>query len=247
MNENDLFEGLTEEELALLLGDTQTDIDKATKNNILKRAEKKAAISKELEFPYKRIAYIAASLCVVLVAALIYVLFQGGNAPQTAETTPTTTESRPTNPLLLALKSDDEELIKSLLNYSDFIDTSVLDYAVSCAGKVSYGTVQLIASRVKETFGSTGLSPLLECAVLGDSEGELAELEKCSSLSMNLEETLAYFFSAAFCDDDVIERFVELGVSTMMRDPVGKTMLDIAEAYENQSIIEYAEENGLYT
>ena len=244
---DDFFGSLTDEELMLLLNETPTDVDDSIKRQIKSKALFKAGFKEKkiIHFPFRAVSVAAACLCVLLSVLLVYVLKSGSNSPSVQVST-TQSSALQQNPIIAALSKSDEGLVLSLLDYKQYVDTSVLNYAVMNSDKVSYRIIRDIATTLKETVGKTGLDPLVENALFGRSEKVIELLSEKEKLEMTPDEKLAFFFSAAFCDSSVLEKFIELGADIFMKTTLGRTILDVAETYENKSIIEYAEKNGLY-
>ena len=121
----------------------------------------------------------------------------------------------------------------------------MLNYAVNCTSFLSYTVIKEIAAAVKNVFGSTGLDPLLENTLIGNSEKALEELEKCDKMLMTPNEKLAFFFSVAFCDSDVVEAFCEKGADLSSTDAAGNSVLQIAEKYGNAENEKYARDQGI--
>ena len=102
-----------------------------------------------------------------------------------------------------------------------------------------------IAKSVEDVFGSTGLDPLLESTLIGNSKKALEELKKKDGMLMTPTEKLAFFFSVAFCDSDVVEAFKEKGADIFSTDAAGNNILQIAEKYGNTKNAKYAKEQGI--
>ncbi len=194
-----------------------------------------------------KIIPIAAALVMVIAGAVVAVN-EMVSPPKEPETTTeiTTTEKQHDslfdNPLMLAISSGNESLIETLLTNSILLSKEVLSFAVDCADVLSYTAIQEIAKAVDETFGSTGLDALLESTLLGDSKKALEELRERETMLMTPMEKLSFFFSAAFCDSEVISEFLEKGFDISLKDASGKSIFEIAEKYGNEENIKTVEE-----
>lgn len=192
-----------------------------------------------------KILPIAAALVIVIAGAVVAV--NDVRKPDYRQTTTAaTTADRQTslfeNPLMLAISSGNETLIEALINNSLLLTQEVLDYALDFANVISYTSLQEIAVAVDNALGSTGLDELLESTLLGDSKRALEELQKRDTMLMTPTEKLSFFFSAAFCDSDVIREFIEKGFDINLKDATGKTILEIGEKYGNEENVKLAEE-----
>lgn len=242
---------LDEEQLSLLLEDIDENEDMLLSERIKAKAipeltkEDNGPIVKEKTVPrIFKIIPIAAALVVVIAGAVV-----AANdivKPDTKQTTTavTTTEKKGLfdNPLMLAISSGNESLIEVLINNSLLLTQDVLEYALDFANVISYTSLQDIAKAVEESLGSTGLDELLESTLFGDSKRALQELEKRETMLMTPSEKLSFFFSAAFCDSDVIREFIEKGFDINLKDATGKTILEIGEKYGNEENVKTAEE-----
>lgn len=193
-----------------------------------------------------KIIPLAAALIVFVAGAVVAVsdLAAPSKQPETTTTEVTTTENRMSifdNPLMLAISSGNESLIEKLLTNSILLSEEVLTFAIDCADVLSYTVIQEIARAVEQNFGSTGLDALLESTLLGDSERALKELKERENMLMTPLEKLSFFFSAAFCDSEVINEFLSKGFDISLKDESGKDIFDIAEKYGNEENVKTAE------
>lgn len=192
-----------------------------------------------------KIIPIAAALIIFIAGAVVAVSEMVSPAKQPETTTQATTAERQglfDNPLMLAISSGNEKLIESLLKNTVLLTEDILDYAMDFAGVISYDSLQEIAKAVEKNVGSTGLDSLLESTLLGDSQQALEELKKRDKMLMTPAERLSFFFSAAFCDSEVINEFLEKGFDIGLKDASGKSIFEIAEKYGNEENVKKAEE-----
>ena len=119
-----------------------------------------------------------------------------------------------------------------------------MNYAMKFMNLLSYRSIRDIAKAVQEKFGSTGLDPLVENAVLGNSDEVVSLLSKRESLG-TLNDRIAYFFSAAFCSSDTLRLFHEKGMDVGTTDENGDTVYEIAEKYGNEENKNYARNMGV--
>lgn len=242
---------LDEEQLSLLLEDIDENEDMLLSERIKAKAipeltkEDSGPTVKEKTVPrIFKIIPIAAALVVVIAGAVVAA--SDIVKPDTKQTTTavTATEKKGLfdNPLMLAISLGNESLIEVLINNSLLLTQDVLEYALDFANVISYTSLQDIAKAVEESLGSTGLDELLESTLLGDSKRALQELEKRETMLMTPSEKLSFFFSAAFCDSDVIREFIEKGFDINLKDATGKTILEIGEKYGNEENVKTAEE-----
>ena len=149
-----------------------------------------------------------------------------------------------TNPLITAISKGDDKLIGSLLENSVFVNEDVLSYAMKYRNLLSYRSISNITKAVKEKFGMTGLDPLVENAVLGNSAEVVRLLQSKESLG-SLNDKIAYFFSAAFCSGDTLRLFNEKGIEIGTTDTNGDTVYEIAKKYGNTENQKYALNMGM--
>ncbi len=247
-----IFDELDVAELSEMLENIDEEQDMLLSKRIKNKAvpqltrEDKAPEVREKTVPrIFKIIPIAAALVIFIAGAVVAVsdLVSPDKQPET--TTQVTTTQRQgifDNPLMLAISSGNEMLIESLLKNTVLLTEDILDYALDFAGVISYESLQEIAKAVEKNVGTTGLDSLLESTLLGDSEQALKELEKRDRLLMTPAEKLSFFFSAAFCDSEVINGFLERGFDISLKDASGKSIFEIAEKYGNEENLENAEE-----
>lgn len=241
---------------ALTLEDTQELIEKVDVMENFEGEEKVAELAFKkvgIKMPSKkRTAFIrffaaAACLCIVSVGAFFGVKIFSKPAPEpvTTASTSNSLSLAGEKALMLAISNGDEGLIEKLLKSGVFVSREILDYAVDCTSFLSYSVIRDIAKSVEDIFGTTGLDPLLECTLTGNSKKTLEELQKREGILMTPTEKLAFFFSVAFCNSDVVETFKEKGADIFATDAAGNNILQIAEKYGNEQIVEYAKEQGI--
>lgn len=243
----ELFGSLSPQELGELLENVETAAPESELRKLRSLSFKKAGLKepgKGKVFYFKALA-LAACFCAVLLCAVVGV--RTLEKPEAVvQTEPAQTlSSGETNPLMLAISKGDENLIEKLLGSKVFVSSDVLNYAVNCTSFLSYTVIKEIAAAVKNVFGSTGLDPLLENTLIGNSEKALEELEKRDKMLMTPSEKLAFFFSVAFCDSDVVEAFCEKGADLSSTDAAGNSVLQIAEKYGNAENEKYARDQGI--
>ncbi len=196
-----------------------------------------------------KIIPVAAALIIFIAGAVVAVneIVSPPKEPERTTTEVTTTENRGSlfdNPLMLAISSGNESLIESLLTNTILLTEDVLSFAIDCADLLSYTVIQEIAKAVEERFGTTGLDSLLESTLLGDSERALKELKERENMLMTPLEKLSFFFSAAFCDSEVISEFIEKGFDISLKDSKGNNIFAIAEKYGNEENVKTAEDGN---
>lgn len=236
------FAELTAEDMSRLLEKYDTKTDNKTLAAVKDKAFEKAGLEKEksTSVRFMRIALSAAAVCLVVLAA-VFAVVNLKDKPQIAPTEITTASAPNTekNPLIAAISKGDDSLVASLLSDSGFVSEDVLNYAMKYRNQLSYRSIRDIVKAVKEKFGSTGLDPLVENAVLGNSDEVIALLNKRESLG-SLNDRIAYFFSAAFCSSDTLRLFNEKGIDGKTTDENGDCVYDIAKKYGNQDNQNYA-------
>lgn len=244
---------LDESQLSELLDEIETEEDmllserikRKTIPELVKEDEKPEVKSKTVPKIFKIIP-MAAALVIVVAGAVVAVNDIAKPKPQNV-TQETTTAQRQSsifeNPLMLAISSGNESLIETLISNTWLLTEDILEYALDFANVISYTSLQEIAKAVEENLGSTGLDELLESTLLGDSKRALQELEKRETMLMTPTEKLSFFFSAAFCDSEVIKEFIEKGFDIDLKDAAGKTILEIGEKYGNEENVKTAEES----
>ncbi len=238
------FAELNAEDMSELVEKYDAKLDPKQLEAIKEKALQKAGLEKKKSFsarPFKRIAIAAAAVFVVVLAALI-TLSAFRNKPQTAPSVtyaPSASQGIDTNPLITAISKGDDKLIGSLLENSVFVNEDVLNYAMQYRNLLSYRSISGIAKAVKDKFGTTGLDPLVENAVLGNSDEVVKLLNSRGSLG-SLNDRIAYFFSAAFCSSDTLKLFHEKGMDVKTTDTNGDTVYEIAQKYGNTENQDYA-------
>lgn len=247
-----IFDELDVTELSELLENIDEEQDMLLSQRIknkslsqLTKEDKAPEVSEKTVPRIFKIIPVAAALVIFIAGAVVAVsdIVSPGKQPETT-TTVTTTQRQPgifDNPLMLAISSGNERLIESLIKNTVLLTEDVLNYAMEFAGVISYRSLQEIAKAVEKNIGSTGLDGLLESTLLGDSKKALEELKKRENMLMTPIERLSFFFSAAFCDSEVISEFLEKGFSVSLKDASGKSIFEIAEKYGNEENLKNAE------
>lgn len=235
------FAQLDPQEMGELLEKYDVAANEKEVERIKEKAFEKAGLSrpKAKVLTLRRLVALAAGLCIVVAAAILGIALTESK-PQTIQTTAAVqTTVGNANPLLTAISKGDDSVIGSLLQSGAFLNRDTLSYALDFTSLLSYNSISDIARAVKEKYGTTGLDPLVENALLGNSELVIAELEKKSTLS-GLSDRLAYFFSAAFCSSDVLRLFNQKGMDIDETDAAGDTVYEIAKKYGNEDNQSYA-------
>ena len=250
MNELDLiFADFDESQMSELLENEEAIADAELSKRIKERVmpelfgeENKARVKK---FPLKKVLAIASVLVAVVASAVAATMYyEPVDSGKPVLTTTAATESAPTtdaalSPLMLAISSGNEGLIEALIKNAVFVTEETLKFALDYIDVISYDSIRVIAEKTVETVGETGLDGLLESAILGDSERALVELKKRENMLMTPTEKLAFFFSVAFCDSEVVNEFLKRGYDETMTDTSGNTTFDIAEKYGNDATAEF--------
>ena len=244
-----LFGSLSPEDLGTLLEKIETSAPEAELQKLKTRTFKKAGIKKygKGKIFYFKVFALAACFCAVLLCTVwgVRTLSKPDVKPQQSESAPQTVAGGETNPLMLAISNGDETLIEKLLKSKTFLSRDVLNYAVNCTSFLSYTVISEIASAVENAFGSTGLDPLLESTLIGNSQKALEELQKRDKMLMTPSEKLAFFFSVAFCNSDVVRAFEEKGADISSTDAAGNNIFQIAQRYGNAENADYARRQGI--
>ena len=247
-----IFDELDVQQLSELLEDVDCEQDmllsqriKATTVAELKKEDKAPEVREKSVPRIFKIIPIAAALIIFIAGAVVAVsdIVSPNKQPETTTQQTTTAKSHSIfdNPLMLAISSGNEGLIQSLLKNTVLLTEDVLEYAMDFAGVISYTSLQEIAKAVESNVGSTGLDALLESTLLGDSKKALEELKNREKMLMTPVERLSFFFSAAFCDSEVINEFLERGFDVGLKDASGKSIFEIAEKYGNEENVNNAE------
>ena len=214
----------------------------SVKNRLGITESKKAKV---IPFPAKRIIPVAAAFILVIALAVTFGLTRD-KVPTATTAAPTTTQPAPVeNPLMIAISSGNEELIPRLLSLPGLISQETLDFALNFSNLLSYDTIHEIALSVRESLGTTGLDSLIESALFGDSQKVLEELHKRDEMLMTPFEKLAFFFSVAFCDSEVVDEFIRCGYDINEKDASGNSIYAIAEKYGNTDNMQYALSKGI--
>lgn len=243
------FAELNAEDMSRLIEKYDCETDPKQLAAIKEKTFKKVGLEKKKKFSsstFRRIAAAAACICMVILAAVMALTLSKDKPPTTSSPTSlqTTLQGTQSNPLITAISKGDDRLIGSLLENSVFVSEDVLNYAMKFMNLLSYRSIRDIAKAVQEKFGSTGLDPLVENAVLGNSDEVVSLLSKRESLG-TLNDRIAYFFSAAFCSSDTLRLFHEKGMDVGTTDENGDTVYEIAEKYGNEENKNYARNMGV--
>lgn len=252
----DFFGQLDEAQMSELIEKYDTDINEKIKLSVKEKAFEKA----DLEQPEtnivkmnsgfsraaKRFFTAAACICVVLVSVAVGMAIKNNfTEPSVTTSESTSAKTDMNNPLMLAISKGDDKMVDSLLNNNIFLSSDVLSYAIDCISFLSYSTIGDIARAVYDTFGTTGLDPLVEKTLLGDSRGAIAELSKKDSAVQSYTDKLAFFFSVVFCDSETVDSFIQKGADINSRDAAGNSVHQLAVKYDNEENKAYAEAHGV--
>lgn len=253
MNELDLIiADFDESQLTELLKNTDVEPDENLNERI------KARVIPELtgepsdkirKLPLRKIIAAAAVVVALVSSAVAVAMYYepvDKNLPiltTTESTVSTTDKAEVLNPLMLAIREGDESLVEVLLKNAVYFTKGTLSYALNYADVISYKSIREIAEKTVKTFGETGLDGLLESAILGDSEKALKELKERENMLMTPMEKLAFFFSVAYCDSEVVKAFLDGGYNPEMTNAKGENALDIAEKYGNNATAEFLKAN----
>lgn len=242
------FSSLSDEEAEMFLKDIKVEEDpklsERIKNNL--QLESKGRI---IKFPIKKAVGLVAAVLAVTICAALGVRIYDANKPVPSTTTAVSTTSQSlfsADMLKIAINSGNESLIEKILAVAPSIfSDEIISLAVDCVEYISYGTLHNIVTTVVEYRGTTGLDPLLESTLLGDTEKALEELEKRGEVLTSYAERLAFFFAAAFCDSEVLNSFLEKGFSLDITDIHGDNIYEIAQKYGNEDNIQYLNSKGV--
>ncbi|MBO7319416.1 MAG: hypothetical protein J6V06_05285 [Clostridia bacterium] len=194
--------------------------------------------------PIFKVMFMAVAL--VLAVAVGLIAFNELSVPKYEDTTTTTETTQVSgiqafNPLKDAISVGDEQLIESLITNSLLLSKDIITFAVEYAQELSYTAIKSIAEATKASFGTTGLDPLLENAILGNTQGVIDELSGKRMFFKTYGQKLAFFFTAAFGESEAIKAFLDKGFELTMKDAAGKTAYEIAEQYGNTENVKEAE------
>lgn len=243
-----LFGSLSPQELGELLEKTETSAPEAELKKLRSLSFKKAGLKEPKKGKIISFKVLALAVCLCAVLLCTFWGVRNFSKPDTVsqpETTDRTVSAGENNPLMLAISKGDEGLIEKLLKSKTLVNRDVLNYAVNCTSFLSYTVINEIAKAVESAFGSTGLDPLLESTLIGNSQKALEELQKKDKMLMTPTERLAFFFSVAFCNSDVVKAFCEKGADISSTDAAGNSVLQIAQKYGNTQNADYARQQGI--
>lgn len=253
MDEFDMiFADFDESQMSVLLADIEVEADNELSERI--KAEVIPAVCpaevKKIKFLTPRKIFVAvASIVAVVCAAITFNIYYKpiDSAKPTVPSDTTSSVSQSTtlsmNPLMLAISNGDESLIDFLIKSAVGVTEETLKFALEYVDSISYESIRKIAEATVETIGTTGLDGLLESTILGDSERAVEELKKRENMLMTPSEKLAFFFSVAFCDSEVVQEFLNKGFDLGMTNTGGDTVLEIAQKYGNEENAEYVKEH----
>lgn len=131
-------------------------------------------------------------------------------------------------------------LFNSLKNKGAVIPQSTLKVMISNADRYDLNYLQ----KAIQASDYSPESPTKEI-IFGDSDAAMAYLDKTGSIDDDSKKYLIYF-AAAFCDERVIERLINLGcdINTIFADGVG--LLSVAARYNSPEVVEYLYNQGVY-
>ena len=193
--------------------------------------------------PVLKVMFMAVALVLAVVVGVI--AFNELSVPKHEEVTTTTTSVSPEleifNSLKDAVSLGDEQMVESLITNSLILSKDIITLAVEYADVLSYTAIKSIGEATKASFGTTGLDPLLENAILGNTQGVIDELSGKRMFFKTYGQKLAFFFTAAFGESEAIKAFLDKGFELTMKDAAGKTAYEIAEQYGNTENVKEAE------
>ncbi len=243
----DILLSLSAEDMETLLEDIDVSVGEKDAEQVKRLSFKKTGLKPlgERKIVFLRAAALAACFCAVVIGAFVAANNFQKPQPQPESSTSSTASSSGEKALMLAISNGDEGLIETLLKSGVLASRDILDYAIDCTSFLSYDVISEIAQSVEEVFGSTGLDPLLESTLIGNSQKALQELENRENILMTPTEKLAFFFAVAFCDSDVVESFCEKGADISATDAAGNNIFQIAQKYGNDDNLSFAAEHGV--
>lgn len=221
------------------------NIDIPADPSLSERIREKSGIKKKAKIiPAAFTKYALSAACFAIAVMCAFFLTTDSPAIKQERTTePQTTESSSAFEfsLVKAIVSGDDGLIDALINDATTLSAEIMSIAVEYSEYLSYESLQDIGEAVYRKLGTTGLDSLTESTLLGDSQRALEELEKRENLLMTPMEKLAFFFSVAFCDSEVVQYFVEKGYDLDITDGKGEDVFEIARENKNDSTLSWLE------
>lgn len=142
---------------------------------------------------------------------------------------------------------------------NDYLINQVFDLFLSKSGKVTPKTIEAIMKGHKEGYRNylldqktlkillasgqkSGLSPVLEAAMLGKSDQVQAYLKSGQVPKADLQDIL--FYTAAFGDSKTLQLLAQKGQSLKSTDDLDNTLLAIASKTGNLDTMQFLIENG---
>jgi ankyrin repeat protein len=141
--------------------------------------------------------------------------------------------------------SQNPDIIKILLENGAEVHLKTLTAAIKIYnhGLCDYWVVKELASRLNKKGIKTGLDPVLQAAILGDSS-KVSELVKSSKLKSRHKKNVL-FFTAAFGGTDILKLLENTGLSLDTVDSSEYSLLQIAAQNGNLNNVKYLLEQGL--
>jgi len=139
----------------------------------------------------------------------------------------------------LGAKQGSEKAVKYLIEQGATVTRQTLDIALSGiydTGYKEYGTVRAILLKLLEQGEESGLEPIVEAAIIGDSD-QLIALGNSGALTENNINWVGYN-AAAFCNEDALALCVKNGFSLIQPDEYDSP-LEIAAQYGNVATVKW--------
>lgn len=143
-------------------------------------------------------------------------------------------------------ESEINKLITLLLDNGAKIRPISLQVALTGAGNddfCRYGIVKKIMEKLNEEGEKSNIDPILEAAILGDSD-KVNELIKEGNIKDNIKDKVL-FYTAAFGKVETIKLLEDKGFDLNTNDKKNDTLLTVASQYGNLEVAQYLCEKGM--
>lgn len=132
-----------------------------------------------------------------------------------------------------------EQAFNLLMEYGIAVEPVTLKASLSSLNnKLYYKLCKRVVEELRKNEEDTGLTPLLEAAILGKSD-ELRNLLKKGEKPKTEDIKNLIFFTAAFCDFGCMDALYKVGIDIRVEDEAGRNALMIAAYYGNYLTVEY--------
>lgn len=139
-----------------------------------------------------------------------------------------------------AIENGNKDMVELLINNGANVTLNTFKCLKGRYNKLKiddYGIQKTTIEHLINSGYSIELDPILEAAILGDSQ---RVIQLIGNGELNAEHNNEIFFnSAAFCSTDCLKKLIELGFNITAKDSGENSILTIAAAYGNMDVFKY--------